>query len=185
VAWSDFKVKVLKDQWALGKTAEEIADLINDVCIYDVPTTRNAVVGKIHRLGLSGRATPPKPSKNHIYVDVSAIKETSISHSIKDGITIVIETGEEPARIICPPCWRLRWLSDFVFSQKLNDEIFQPMLDDVQFEYNEAIARNRLKKAKWITIRGHLSFVSMLFALLPTIIAKQSGEVWQVLSGRK
>ena len=53
MAWTDERVEVLKKLWAEGLSARQIADQLGGV-------TRNAVIGKVHRLGLSGRATPPR-----------------------------------------------------------------------------------------------------------------------------
>ena len=50
MAWTDERVELLKKLWAEGLSASQIAREIGDV-------TRNAVIGKVHRLGLSGRAT--------------------------------------------------------------------------------------------------------------------------------
>jgi GcrA cell cycle regulator len=50
MAWNDERVELLKKLWAEGLSASQIAARIGGV-------TRNAVIGKVHRLGLSGRAT--------------------------------------------------------------------------------------------------------------------------------
>lgn len=54
MAWNDERVELLKRFWAEGLSASQIASKMGGV-------TRNAVIGKVHRLGLSGRATPAKP----------------------------------------------------------------------------------------------------------------------------
>ena len=54
MAWTDDRVELLKQLWAEGLSASQIASKMGGV-------TRNAVIGKVHRLGLSGRATPAKP----------------------------------------------------------------------------------------------------------------------------
>jgi GcrA cell cycle regulator len=46
----------LRKLWAEGHSASQIAKQLGGV-------TRNAVIGKVHRLGLSGRATPSRPVK--------------------------------------------------------------------------------------------------------------------------
>ncbi|HOO50302.1 MAG TPA: GcrA family cell cycle regulator, partial [Alphaproteobacteria bacterium] len=51
MSWTDERVAILKRLWGEGKTAAEIAKLIGGV-------TRNAVIGKAHRLKLSGRVSP-------------------------------------------------------------------------------------------------------------------------------
>lgn len=54
--WTDERVELLKKLWQDGLSASQIARQLAGV-------TRNAVIGKVNRLGLSGRATPSKPSK--------------------------------------------------------------------------------------------------------------------------
>ncbi len=54
MAWTDERVELLKKLWSDGLSASQIAGKMGGV-------TRNAVIGKVHRLGLSGRATPAKP----------------------------------------------------------------------------------------------------------------------------
>jgi len=56
MAWTEDRVEVLKKLWAEGHSASQIAKELGGV-------TRNAVIGKVHRLGLSGRATPSRPVK--------------------------------------------------------------------------------------------------------------------------
>lgn len=48
--WNDERVGTLKRLWAEGLSCSECADRIGGV-------TRNAVIGKVHRMGLPGRAT--------------------------------------------------------------------------------------------------------------------------------
>ena len=48
--WTEERVELLKKLWAEGLSASQVAKQLGGV-------TRNAVIGKIHRLGLSGRAT--------------------------------------------------------------------------------------------------------------------------------
>ena len=56
MAWTEERVAELKKLWAEGHSASQIANQLGGV-------TRNAVIGKVHRLGLSGRATPSRPVK--------------------------------------------------------------------------------------------------------------------------
>lgn len=49
-SWTDERVELLKKLWADGLSASQIARELGEV-------TRNAVIGKVHRLGLSGRVT--------------------------------------------------------------------------------------------------------------------------------
>lgn len=50
MSWTEERVEKLKQLWAEGLSASQIARTLGEV-------TRNAVIGKVHRLGLSGRAT--------------------------------------------------------------------------------------------------------------------------------
>ena len=50
MAWSDERVAVLRKMWLEGNSASEIAKELGNI-------TRNAVIGKVHRLGLSNRDT--------------------------------------------------------------------------------------------------------------------------------
>lgn len=50
MSWTDDRVELLKKLWSEGLSASQIAGRLGGV-------TRNAVIGKVHRLGLSGRAT--------------------------------------------------------------------------------------------------------------------------------
>lgn len=54
MSWTDERIDELRKLWAEGLSASQIATRLGGV-------TRNAVIGKIHRLGLSGRVKTPKP----------------------------------------------------------------------------------------------------------------------------
>ncbi len=49
MSWTEDRVETLKKMWAEGQSASQIAKELGGV-------TRNAVIGKVHRLGLSNRA---------------------------------------------------------------------------------------------------------------------------------
>ncbi|MEX0318626.1 MAG: GcrA family cell cycle regulator [Ruegeria sp.] len=50
MSWTDERVELLKKMWGEGQSASQIAKELGGV-------TRNAVIGKVHRLGLSNRNT--------------------------------------------------------------------------------------------------------------------------------
>ncbi len=52
MSWTDDRVEQLKKLWEAGLSASQIAAELGNI-------TRNAVIGKVHRLGLSGRAKSP------------------------------------------------------------------------------------------------------------------------------
>ena len=56
LSWTDERIDRLKELWSQGKTASFIADELGGV-------SRNAVIGKAHRLGLQSRPSPVKPNE--------------------------------------------------------------------------------------------------------------------------
>ena len=77
--WSDDRVEQLKSLWTEGLSASQIARALGGV-------TRNAVIGKVHRLGLAGRASPsrserprvamsPKPASMRSHVPAAPVVE--------------------------------------------------------------------------------------------------------------
>jgi GcrA cell cycle regulator len=53
--WTDDRVELLKKLWADGLSASQIAAELGGI-------SRNSVIGKVHRLGLAGRAKSPAAS---------------------------------------------------------------------------------------------------------------------------
>lgn len=56
MSWTDERIERLKELWSKGITASQIADELGGV-------SRNAVIGKAHRLGLQSRPSPVKPNE--------------------------------------------------------------------------------------------------------------------------
>ena len=56
MSWSEEREAKLRELWEKGHTASQIAEILGG-------TTRNAVIGKAHRLKLAARATSKKPEK--------------------------------------------------------------------------------------------------------------------------
>ena len=56
MSWTDERIDRLKKMWSQGATASQIADELGGV-------SRNAVIGKAHRLGLDARPSPVKPGE--------------------------------------------------------------------------------------------------------------------------
>lgn len=66
------------------------------------------------------------------------------------------------------PGWTLsRWI-EFLFSRKSVDQIFQPIIADMQVEYIDAIAARRYWKARWVAARGYATF---WYALVLQVLA--------------
>ena len=55
MSWTDDRVEILKKMWGEGQSASQIAKELGGV-------TRNAVIGKVHRLGLSNRTATAAPA---------------------------------------------------------------------------------------------------------------------------
>ncbi|MGB6183591.1 MAG: GcrA family cell cycle regulator, partial [Sphingopyxis granuli] len=56
MSWTDERIEQLRSMWEKGLTASQIADELGGV-------SRNAVIGKAHRLGLKSRPSPVKATE--------------------------------------------------------------------------------------------------------------------------
>ncbi len=95
--WTDDRVALLKRLWGEGKTAAEIASELGGV-------TRNAVIGKAHRLKLSNRVSPIQQNKKPVVViskpPVAAekkIRQTLEQDNNRTGISM-LELGNQMCR---------------------------------------------------------------------------------------
>ena len=70
MSWNDERVETLKKLWSEGLSASQIAGRIGGV-------TRNAVIGKVHRLGLSGRAPTSRTATARPRPRISAPRRTA------------------------------------------------------------------------------------------------------------
>ena len=90
MSWTDEKVKKLKELWGKGNTASQIAEIIGGI-------SRNAVIGKAHRLNLSAKiktrtATSNKNFEN-ILEDKNSKKKKIRGSRFK---SLIIEKDFEP-----------------------------------------------------------------------------------------
>tara|TARA_A100001011_G_scaffold261973_1_gene270490 strand:+ start:157 stop:654 length:498 start_codon:yes stop_codon:yes gene_type:complete len=92
MSWTDEKVNKLKDLWGKGKTASQIAEIIGGV-------SRNAVIGKAHRLNLSAkiktRSTISQNNTGNIIQNNNSIKRGSRKHRFK---SLLLDKNFEPAK---------------------------------------------------------------------------------------
>ena len=87
MSWTYERIEKLKKLWDEGLTASRIAAELGDV-------TRNAVIGKAHRLGLSGRMTAKRPKNGISIIRKKKIHSTSINKIIE--ISPVIDEPMNP-----------------------------------------------------------------------------------------
>tara|TARA_B100000941_G_scaffold271741_1_gene230712 strand:+ start:566 stop:1060 length:495 start_codon:yes stop_codon:yes gene_type:complete len=59
MSWTEEKVKKLKELWGSGNTASQIAEIIGGI-------SRNAVIGKAHRLNLSAKLKTRSTKTNNL-----------------------------------------------------------------------------------------------------------------------
>ncbi|RTL52530.1 MAG: GcrA cell cycle regulator [Bradyrhizobiaceae bacterium] len=92
ISWTDDRVEQLKKLWESGLSASQIAAELGNI-------TRNAVIGKVHRLGLSGRAKSPSSAAPRQRKTRPAQNMMRISRPVSRGNTAlahVFETESEP-----------------------------------------------------------------------------------------
>ena len=89
MSWTEEKVAKLKELWSKGHTASQIAEALGD-------TTRNAVIGKAHRLDLEARA-PSKQSSQSSNSNNKPIRRGSAPTSRKAKFqSILLDKNFEP-----------------------------------------------------------------------------------------
>lgn len=59
MSWTDDRIELLRKSWESGMTASQIAEMLGE------GISRNAVIGKAHRLGLQSRPSPVKNGEPH------------------------------------------------------------------------------------------------------------------------
>ena len=74
MSWDEKKIEILKNEWGKGKTASQIAELIGGV-------SRNAVIGKAHRLNLSIKIKPK--NKSYVQSSINQNHERKITNNSK------------------------------------------------------------------------------------------------------
>ena len=92
MSWTDEKVNKLRDLWGKGQTASQIAQIIGGV-------SRNAVIGKAHRLNLSAkiktRTTISQNNNTKLNDKNNSLKKTSRKHRFR---SLLLDKNFEPAK---------------------------------------------------------------------------------------
>ena len=91
MSWTEEKVNKLKELWGRGSTASQIAEIIGGV-------SRNAVIGKAHRLNLSSKIKTRSSVQNQNILNKS--KNSHIRLKSKKGRlkTLLLDKNFEPAK---------------------------------------------------------------------------------------
>jgi GcrA cell cycle regulator len=102
MTWTDERVETLKRLWTEGLSASQIAAELGGI-------TRNAVIGKVHRLGLSGRAkspaaAAPRPRKPRQQTHMMRVARPSVrgNTALAQAFELDIEPEPELADNIIP-----------------------------------------------------------------------------------
>ena len=91
MSWTDEKVNKLKDLWGKGQTASQIAEIIGGV-------SRNAVIGKAHRLNLSAKIktrSTVSQNNNGTIASNNNLKKGSRKHKFR---SLLLDKNFEPAK---------------------------------------------------------------------------------------
>ena len=89
MSWTEEKVKKLKELWSKGHTASQIAEILGD-------TTRNAVIGKAHRLDLEARAPSKQSGQSSTSVNRSARRDPAPTSRKAKFQSILLDKNFEP-----------------------------------------------------------------------------------------
>ena len=90
MSWTPEKVEKLKELWGKGQTASQIAEIIGGL-------SRNAIIGKAHRLNLSAKIKARSSTNNQNYYNPNSKNETSQKRVRKSKFkSLIIEKDFEP-----------------------------------------------------------------------------------------
>ena len=90
MSWNDEKVEKLKELWGKGSTANQIAEIIGGI-------SRNAVIGKAHRLNLSSKIKTRNASSSQNFDNSSEENSSKQSKGRKSKFqSLIIEKDFEP-----------------------------------------------------------------------------------------
>ena len=91
MSWTEQKIEILKKLWGSGKTASQIAEIIGGV-------SRNAVIGKAHRLNLSAKIKTRTATSNQDFDESSNEKNIQTTKRVRKSKfkSLIIEKDFEP-----------------------------------------------------------------------------------------
>tara|TARA_B100000886_G_C20102082_1_gene358301 strand:- start:9 stop:503 length:495 start_codon:yes stop_codon:yes gene_type:complete len=90
MSWTEEKVNKLKELWGKGNTASQIAEIIGGI-------SRNAVIGKAHRLNLSAKIKTRSATSNNNFENSLDTKKVKTRQSRRSKFkSLIIEKDFEP-----------------------------------------------------------------------------------------
>jgi GcrA cell cycle regulator len=90
MSWNNEKVEKLKELWGKGSTASQIAEIIGGI-------SRNAVIGKAHRLNLSSKIKTRNPSSSQNFDNSSEENSSKQKRGRKSKFqSLIVEKDFEP-----------------------------------------------------------------------------------------
>ena len=93
MSWDQKKIEILKNEWGKGKTASQIAEMIGGV-------SRNAVIGKAHRLNLSVKIKSKVGSYNFSLRNKNQEKKTTSIKRSKFRSLVLDKNFEEAKNLL-------------------------------------------------------------------------------------
>ena len=91
MSWTEEKVKTLKELWGKGNTASQIAEIIGGV-------SRNAVIGKAHRLNLSSKIKTRSNIQTQKILNKSENTKVKLKGKRQKLKTLLLDKNFEPAK---------------------------------------------------------------------------------------
>ena len=90
MSWTEEKVQKLKELWGKGNTASQIAEIIGGI-------SRNAVIGKAHRLNLSAKIKTRTATSNNNFNNTIDNKNLKVKRNRRNRFkSLIIEKDFEP-----------------------------------------------------------------------------------------
>ena len=91
MSWTEEKVNKLKELWGRGQTASQIATIIGGV-------SRNAVIGKAHRLNLSSKIKARSPNQLNKGFDKNKDSQLKLKGKRSKFKSLILDKNFEPAK---------------------------------------------------------------------------------------
>ncbi|MDC3005369.1 hypothetical protein OAY21_00465 [Candidatus Pelagibacter sp.] len=91
MSWTEEKVAKLKELWGKGQTASQIATIIGGV-------SRNAVIGKAHRLNLSSKIKARSPNQLNKGFDKNKDSQLKLKGKRSKFKSLILDKNFEPAK---------------------------------------------------------------------------------------